>query len=62
MVSRVPLSRLERDTSDQRDAAFDYTFSLFVEVESVSTNTGVNSSLIEKGFDHMEKITALVGL
>jgi len=62
MVSRVPLSRLERDTSDQRDAAFDYAFSLFVEVESISTNTGVYSSLIKKGFDHMEELTTLVGL
>ena len=62
MVSRVPLSRLERDTSDQRDAAFDYTLCLFVEVESVSTNTGVQSSPIKKGLDHMEELSALVGL
>ena len=62
MVYRVPLSRLEGDTSDKGDAAFDYTFSLFVEVESVSTNSGMDSSLIEKGFDHMEELTALVGI
>jgi hypothetical protein len=40
-------------TSDEWDAALDYVFSLFVEVEAVSPDAGVDCSAVKEAFDHL---------
>jgi len=62
MVSRVPSSWLAKNTSDERNAAFDHALCLFIEIKSVSSDTGVYCGFIEEGFDHMEKLLPLVSL
>jgi hypothetical protein len=48
------LSR-KRATSDEWDAALDHVFGLFVEVEPVGANAGVDGSAVEETFDHLEE-------